>query len=116
MMAGGGGASAEFTARRENAGKPSTGAAGKWIIKDGENEIKLELKVDGSKLSGTIENPQMPGAIAFKDGKLEGGKISFDYVRQTNGQDIKIIWTGTLSGDEIKLNRQVGGGMPGGGR
>ena len=53
--------------------------------------MKLELKVDGSKLTGTLNNPQMPGAIEFKDGKIEGDKISFNYVRQMNGQDIKII-------------------------
>jgi hypothetical protein len=110
----GGGASSEFTARRENGGNPSTGAAGKWIIKDGENEIKLELKVDGSKLTGTIVNPQMPGAIEIKNGKIEGDKISFDYVRQMTGQNITIVWTGTLAGDEMKLKRGVG--MPGGGR
>jgi len=112
MMAGG--ASSEFTARREKGSNASAGAAGNWIIKDGENEIKLALKVDGSKLSGTIVNPQMPGTIEFKDGKIEGNTISFDYVRQTNGQDIKIVWTGTLAGDELKLKRSVGGGMPGG--
>ena len=33
---------------------------GRWIIKDGENEIKLDLKIDGSKLTGTLVNPQMP--------------------------------------------------------
>jgi hypothetical protein len=59
----------------------------------------------------------MPGAIEVKDGKIEGDKISFDYVRQMMGQDMKISWTGTLSGDEIKLKREAaGGGMPGGGR
>ena len=117
MMPGGGGANAEFSAKREKGGTPSTGAAGKWLIKDGENEIKLELKVNGSKLTGTIDNPQMPGAIEFKDGKVEGDKISFSYVRQMNGQDMKISWEGTLSGDEIKLTREAGGGgMPGGGR
>jgi enterochelin esterase-like enzyme len=110
------GAGAEFTARREKSGNPSTGAAGKWLIKDGENEIKLELKVDGSKLAGTLVNPQMPGATEFKDGKIEGDKISFDYVRQMNGQDIEIVWTGTLSGDEIRPRRGVAGGMPGAGR
>ena len=66
----------------------------------------------------TTDNPQMPGAIEFKDGNIEGDKISFSYVRQANGQDMKISWTGTLSGDEIKLKRESagGGGMPGGGR
>jgi len=56
----------------------------------------------------------MPGAIEIKDDKIEGDKISFDYGRQMNGQDIKISWTGTLSGDKIKLMRGVG--RPGGGR
>jgi enterochelin esterase-like enzyme len=110
----GGGADAEFTAKRESGGSPATGAAGKWIIKDGANEIKLELKVDGSKLTGTLVNPQMPGAIEIKDGKIEGNKISFEYARQMTGQDIKIQWTGTLSGDELKLKRGVG--TPGAGR
>jgi enterochelin esterase-like enzyme len=114
----GGGANVEYTAKRVNSGNSSTGAAGKWLAKDGENEIKLEFKVEGSKLTGTLENSQMPGAIEFKDGKIEGDKISFNYVRSMNGQDMKISWTGTLSGDEIKLKREAGsgGGMPGGGR
>ena len=114
----GGGINVEYTAKRLNGGKPSTGAEGKWLAKDGENEIKLEFKVEGSKLTGTLENSQMAGAIEFKDGKIEGDKISFNYVRQMNGQDMKISWTGTLSGDEIKLKREAGGGggMPGGGR
>lgn len=112
----GGGAGSDFTARRVKSDKPSTGASGKWLIKDGDNEMKLELKAEGSQLTGTIENPQMPGAIEFKEGKIEGDKISFSYVRQMNGQDMKISWSGTLSGDEIKLKRDAGGGMPFGGR
>jgi enterochelin esterase-like enzyme len=114
----GGGANVEYTAKREKSDKPSTGAAGKWLIKDGDNEIKLEFKIEGSKLTGTLDNSQMPGAIEFKDSKIEGDNISFSYVRQMNGQDTKILWTGTLSGDEIKLKREAagGGGMPGGGR
>ena len=106
----GGGANAEFTATREKTDKPSTGAGGKWLIKDGTNEIKLELKAEGSKFTGTLESSQMPGAVELKDGKIEGDKISFNYVRQVNGQDTKISWTGTLSGDEMKLKREVAGG------
>jgi enterochelin esterase-like enzyme len=112
MGAGGGmmgGASSEFTAKRS--GNASAGAAGKWTIKDGDNEIQLELKADGSKLSGTLNNPSMGGAVDFTDGKIEGDKISFSYLRQ----NMKISWTGTLSGNELKLKREVGGGMPGAG-
>ncbi len=120
----GGGINSEFTAKRDGGG-PSKGVAGKWIAKDGDNEIKLEFKVDGSKFTGTIENTQMPGAIEVKDGKIEGDKISFSYVRQMGGQGFNINWTGTLSGDELKLKRGFAGGgmsgfgggmMPGGGR
>ncbi len=111
---GGGSANIEITAKREKGNGPSTGVAGKWLAKEGNNDVKLEIKVEGSKLSGTIENTQFPGVIEFKDGKLEGNTISFSYMRQVGGQDMKISWTGTLSGDELKLKRSVGGGMPGG--
>ncbi len=111
----GGGANAEFIARRVEGGTPSKGIAGKWIAKDGDNDIKLDFKVDGSSLSGTLENTQMPGAVEFKDGKIEGNKISFEYVRQMMGQDFPVKWSGTLSGDELKLKRELagGGGAPG---
>ena len=116
-MMGGGSANAEYTAKRVNGNKPSTGFAGKWLAKDGDNEIKVEFKVEGSRFTGTLENSQMPGAVEFKDGKIEGDKISFSYMRQMNGQDMKISWTGMLSGDDLKLKRDAGGGgMPGGGR
>ncbi len=124
MMTGpGGGAGAEFTAKREGSDTSSKGIAGKWLVKDANNEIKLVFKVEGSRLTGTLENTQMPGAIEFTDGKIEGDRISFDYIRQMNGRDFPIKWSGTLSGDEIKLKRELGGGgapgrggMPGFGR
>ncbi len=113
----GGGANSEYIARREKSDIASKGVAGTWLAKDGDNEMKFVFKVEGSKLTGTIENTQMPGAIEFKDGKVEGDNISFNYVRQMMGQDFPIKWTGTLSGDEMKLKRELGGGgMPGFGR
>jgi len=73
-MMGGGSANAEYTANRVKGDKPSTGLAGKWLAKDGDNEIKVEFRVEGSKFTGTLENSQMPGAMEFKDGKIEGDK------------------------------------------
>ncbi len=119
MMGGGGSANAEYTAKRVSSDASSKGVAGKWVAKDGENELKLDLKVEGSRLSGTLENTQMPGVIEFKDGKVEGDNISFEYMRQMNGQDFPVKWTGTLSGNELKLKRELAGGgmgMPGMGR
>jgi len=113
-------AGAELIAERDKSDKPSKGAAGKWIIKDGNNEIKLDFAVKGAELTGTFENSQMPGAIAIEDGAIEGDRISFNLVRRMAGQEMKISWTGTLSGDEIKFKRGFSGGgmggrMPGGG-
>lgn len=113
---GGGSANVELSAKRVKSDGSATGVAGKWLAKEGDNDLKLEIKVDGSKLSGTIENTQFPGPIEFKDGKLEGNTIAFSYMRSVGGQEMEISWTGTLSGDELKLKRSVGGGMPGGGR
>ena len=62
-----------------------------------------------------IENTRMPGAVEFKDGKIEGNDISFSYVRQMGGRDFNIKWTGTLFGDDLKLKREFAGGMGGGG-
>ena len=114
----GGGANVEFIAKRGKSDTPSTGAAGKWLIQDGNNEIKLEFKAEGSKWTGTLDNSQMPGRIEFKGGNIEGDKISFSYMCQMNGRDMNISCTGTLSGVEIKLKREAagGGGMPGGRR
>jgi hypothetical protein len=116
---GGGSSEAEFTGTREKSDKPSKGIAGTWLIKDGDNDIKLVFKVDGSKLTGTLDNSQAPGEIEIKDGKVDGDKVSFHVVRQMNNQDIEIPWSGTLSGDEFKFKREAvgggGGGMRGGG-
>jgi hypothetical protein len=112
--AGGGSPEVEFTGKREKADPPSKGATGKWIIKDGDTDIKIELKADGSKLTGTLDNAQSPGAIELKEGKIDGSKVSFHVVRQMNDQDINIPWSGTLSGDEIKFKREAVGGGGGG--
>jgi predicted esterase len=110
----GGGFTAELTANREKTDKPSAGAAGKWLIKDNNNEMKLDLKAEGATLTGTYENSQNPGVVELKDGKIEGSKISFNYVRKVNGQDMKVSWTGTISGDAMTLKREIAGGAPGG--
>jgi len=92
-----------------------TEAAGKWLIKDGDTTIKLELKVDGGKLTGTLDNPQAGGPTDIKDGKIEGNKISFNVARKSNNNNVTINWTGTLSGDEIRFKRESAGGSARGG-
>jgi hypothetical protein len=78
----------------------------------------LNLKADGAKVTGTLENSQMPGVIEIKDGKIEGETISFAIDRKMGEMEMKIVWKGKIAGEEIKFKREVAGGMggPGGGQ
>jgi hypothetical protein len=48
------------------------------------------------------------GSVALKNVKVDGDKISFDEPLAIEGNEITITYTGTLSGDELKLTRVVG--------
>ena len=67
---------------------------------DGGNGFHLSFtfKVDGAKLTGTVQGPQGE-PIAITDGKVDGDKISFNV--SVNG--MVIAHEGTLVGDTIKL-------------
>ena len=92
--------------------------AGKWTAQAQGSDITMDFKVEGTTLTGTLENSQMPGAVEIKDGKIDGDNISFTIVRKMGETEMKILWKGKIAGDEIKFEREVaGGGMggPGGG-
>lgn len=67
---------------------------------DGDASIYFNFKVDGTKLTGTVESPN--GEIPIEDGKVDGDKISF----KTHFNDAEINHEGTLSGDTIDLKVQ----------
>jgi len=47
-------------------------------------EVRLDLKVEGAKLTGTAQmGDGWPGSAPIRDGKIEGNRFSF-------------TWTGTL--------------------
>lgn len=92
--------------------------AGKWTAQAQGSDITMDFKVEGTTLTGTLENSQMPGAVDIKDGKIDGDSISFTIVRKMGETEMKILWKGKIAGDEIKFEREMaGGGMggPGGG-
>jgi hypothetical protein len=62
------------------------------------------FKVDGDKLTGTMTGPQ--GEVPLQDGKVSGDQISFS----TAGGNAKILFKGTVSGDQIKMTRTREGG------
>jgi hypothetical protein len=94
---------------------------GKWVAKvagtqgQQDYEITLTFKAEGTTLTGTLNNSSMPGDVAINDGKIEGDNISFSIIRNMGQSDMKIVWKGTASGDEIKFTRGVEGGQGGAG-
>jgi ABC-type amino acid transport substrate-binding protein len=61
----------------------------------------MTLKVDGATLTGEMQGPQ--GGTPITDGKVDGDKISFTVVREFQGNSMKMNYTGTVAGDEMKL-------------
>lgn len=76
---------------------------GRWIGKIGADEVALNLKAEGKKLSGTIYTPDGAGPIA--NGKISGSGFSFTY--STNGY--LIPYTGVFDGDKMDLSAVVKG-------
>jgi hypothetical protein len=64
-------------------------------------ESTLKLKLDGGKLTGTVTG-RMGQEMAIQDGKYEKGEVSFNVVREANGQKFTLKYHGKLTGDEIK--------------
>jgi hypothetical protein len=73
---------------------------GSMSTPNGDLQIAFNFKVDGNKLTGTVEAPN--GEIPIEDGKVEGNKISF----KTHFNDSEVNHEGTLSGETIDLKVQ----------
>jgi len=69
------------------------------------------FKVDGEKLTGSLTGPQ--GDIPLQEGTVAGNQISFSTTLNFGGNSIKILYKGTMSGDQIKMTRErEGSGQP----
>jgi hypothetical protein len=82
---------------------------GKWsgqVPSRGETATAtFTFKVDGDKLSGTMTGPQ--GDVALQEGKVSGDQISFSMT----GGNAKVLFQGTVAGNEIKMTRTREGGQ-----
>jgi hypothetical protein len=73
-------------------------------------ETIFSFKVDGTKLTGTVSDPQ--GETAISEGKINGDEISFVVViRSFGGNERKLVYKGKVSLNEITFTREVAGGM-----
>jgi len=62
------------------------------------------LKVDGEKLTGSMTGAQ--GELPLQEGKVSGSQVSFSTTIDAGGNSIKILYKGTLSGDQLKMTRE----------
>jgi len=88
---------------------------GKWTAQvPGRNgqtrEVTFMLKQDGAKLTGTTSGRQ--GDTPIADGKVEGDTVSFTVTRNFNGNQMKMMYKGTVTANEIKFTQQREGGEP----
>jgi len=76
----------------------------------GVQKYVYEFKKTGDAVTGeaTFERSIGNGSVQLKNIKLEGDKVSFDEPLSVDGNEITIIYSGTLAGDEMKLSRTVG--------
>lgn len=89
-------------------------ASGKWTAempgRDGNPmTMTMNLKADGDKLTGTVSGRR--GETPISDGKVEGDTVSFDVVREFNGNKMTTNYTGKLDGDTIHFTIKMQGGM-----
>lgn len=90
----------------------AAGIDGKWVAQvpgqGGQTrETTFTFKADGGKLTGTVAG--MQGEVAIEDGTIKGDDISFTQTIERQGNKIKLVYTGKVSGDEIKLTRKIEG-------
>ena len=83
---------------------------GKWnATMKGRNgnsrEVTFNLKADGDNLTGTVSGRN--GDTEIKNGKVDGDNISFDVVREFNGNQITQHYTGKVEGSTINFKMQM---------
>jgi len=87
---------------------------GKWTAEFdtqvGLQKYVYEFKADGDKLTGkaTFERSMGNGEVELKSIKVSGDDVTFVEPLSMEGNEIPITYTGKLTGDEMKLTRQVG--------
>jgi hypothetical protein len=69
-------------------------------------ESKLDLKVEGGSLAGTLSSER--GMARIESGKINGDEIGFDLIRKSNNDEITVHFKGRIEGDTMKLTMQYG--------
>jgi len=83
---------------------------GQFDTQIGTQKYTYEFKVDGTNLTGTAVGISDNGtnSSTLTEGKIIQDAVSFVEPLSFGGNDIRIEYSGKVSGDEIKLHRKVG--------
>jgi len=90
---------------------------GKWTFEQAGRQggtprtVTLDLKADGSKLTGTVTGGGgrggggggAPTPTEIMNGKVDGNNVSFETKMEYNGNTRVTKYEGTLSGSDLKL-------------
>jgi hypothetical protein len=71
----------------------------------GVQNYTYTFKVEGNKLTGHVKSQYSDGDIS--EGTVKGDDISFVENLTFEGMPLRIVYKGKISGDEIKLTRNV---------
>jgi hypothetical protein len=71
-----------------------------------KRQSKLDLKVEGDSLSGTVSSER--GSAPIANGKISGDEIAFDLVRDARYDVITVHFKGRIEGGAMKLTMQYG--------
>ncbi len=93
---GGGGSKQIIAVRQKEAIRD---ISGKWIAGTTSVDIELDLNVDGTKLTGTANNPTH-GAAKIIEGKVDGTNVYFLVDRGNNN---RTVWKGEVTGSVIRF-------------
>src|SRR5947207_8537335 len=76
----------------------------------GLQKYTLTFKQDGTSVSGkaNVERDGEKREAELKEGKVEGDTITFVEPLKIQDNELRITYTGKISGNEIKFNRKVG--------
>ena len=99
-----------FVALFAIAASAQTSVAGDWDgsfnTPGGARPVKFVFKVDGEKLSGTVK--RAAGDVALT-GTIKGDVISFSYTINYGGNDLTLLYSGKVAGDEMSGTVSFGG-------
>jgi hypothetical protein len=76
----------------------------------GLQKYTFTLKQDGTAVSGkaSVDTNGEKRDVTFKEGKIEGDKLTLVELLAIQGKDVRVTFTGKATANEIKLTRQVG--------